>query len=455
MSSIQRKVTRSLIRSVIKSTKRGIIYNDDGEPTQPSDWISDPAFAVNGVYPTFWADFINNRYAVNDAAVPITDILTVTRSTTKNVFNSSGELESVAINTPAFDHDPVTLEPLGLLVEEQRTNICPHSDAPFTNWPVLSASKSAAGSNFLGYFTNGAVISSTGAVWNGLTVSGMGWSSGVVLSWSLFVKSGTSNKVRVYLKASTGHESVLEGTLGGALTSVDATAGVITYTSNIAVDGGYIYNGTFTPNTTTAIGTVIITPASTVSGETVVFYGFQLEAGAFPTSFISTGAGAVTRGADSVVNNASNVIPFADWYNQVEGCLFTEAKAAYNTATTARRVAEISDGTTNNRWLHNIEVSAGNNLSIFVGSGASSQFSNVSALTSNEFRKFASALKTDGAYAIGGSIIATDGTVTIPASVTQLNIGQSYSGNRINGWIKSIRYYPARITNLELVRITT
>lgn len=183
-------------------------------------------------------------------------------------------------------------------------------------------------------------------------------------------------------------------------------------------------------------------------------WGSSVESAPFPSSYIATAGSSVTRSADIVVNNASNVIPFSSWYNQVEGCLFTESKAAYNTATTARRIAEISDGSLNNRWFHNIEGSAGNNVSIFVNSGGVTQFSNASSLTSNEFRKFASSVKTDGAYAIGGSI-ATDATVTMPASVNQLNIGQSYSGNRINGWVKSLRYYPARISNSELQRITT
>lgn len=415
-------------------------------------WYSDEK--ADGINPTLFLDFVNNRYAANDAAVPITDILTVTRSTTKNVFNSSGELESVAIDTPAFDHDPVTFAPLGLLVEEQRTNICPRSGTPFTNWTVLSASKSAAGSNFLGYFTDGAIISSTGAVWNGLTVSGISWSSGVVLSWSLFVKSGTSNKVRVYLIASSGVESVLEGTLGGALTSVDATAGVITYTSNIAVDGGYIYNGTFTPNTTTAGGKVIITPASAVSGETVIFYGFQLEAGAFPTSFISTTTGAVTRGADSVINNASNVIPFADWYNQVEGTVYVDFEIKPILSGSFPRIVSI-DNTATSEMISIQQRNTGTGLKFEVVDGGSGQvsISITNALVGRQ--KLAAALKlNDFGISFDGAATSIDTSGTMPTP-TRMTIGLGVGGLNMTGWIKSLRYYPARITNSEIERITT
>lgn len=415
-------------------------------------WYSDEK--ADGINPTLFLDFVNNRFAVNDVVAPFSDLFTFTRSTTKNVFNSSGVLESVAIDTPAFDYDPVTLEPLGLLVEEQRTNLCLRSDTPFTNWVTVASTVTASASNFLG-FTNGAHVASNGADWHRKEIGDTPWTSGTTYAWTLFVKAGTGGKILINLRDVTAaKETRITGTLGATLTVSATAAGAATVTQQLAVQGGYILTGTFTPNSTTVFGNIGVGPNSNTSGDSINVYAAQLEAGAFPTSYIPTTTGAVTRGADSVVNNASNVIPFADWYNQVEGCLFTEAKAAYNTATTARRVAEISDGTTNNRWINNIEGSAGNNLSVFVNSGGVTQFSGVSALTPNEFRKFASAIKTGGSYAIEGVIIGTDVTVTMPASVSQLNIGQSNGANRINGWIKSLRYYPARITNSELERIT-
>jgi hypothetical protein len=49
--------------------------------------------------------------------------ITFTRASTATRTNSSGLIETVAINAPRFDYDPVTLAPLGLLIEEQRTNL--------------------------------------------------------------------------------------------------------------------------------------------------------------------------------------------------------------------------------------------------------------------------------------------------------------------------------------------
>ena len=49
--------------------------------------------------------------------------VTFTRTTTATRTNSSGLIESVAINGPRFDYNPTTLAPNGLLIEEQRTNL--------------------------------------------------------------------------------------------------------------------------------------------------------------------------------------------------------------------------------------------------------------------------------------------------------------------------------------------
>ena len=49
-----------------------------------------------------------------------------TRTTTGTYVNSSGVIASAAIDAARFDYDPATLDPRGLLLEEQRTNIVLH-----------------------------------------------------------------------------------------------------------------------------------------------------------------------------------------------------------------------------------------------------------------------------------------------------------------------------------------
>lgn len=50
-------------------------------------------------------------------------LVTFTRSSTATRINSAGVMETVGTNVPRFDHDSETLQPLGLLVEEARTNL--------------------------------------------------------------------------------------------------------------------------------------------------------------------------------------------------------------------------------------------------------------------------------------------------------------------------------------------
>ena len=74
---------------------------------------------------------------------------------------------------------------------------------------------------------------------------------------------------------------------------------------------------------------------------TTLFWGAQLEAGSFATSYIPTVASQVTRAADQ----ASIVAPnFAPWYNQSEGTLVAEFSSFMPTAA-SQFAWTISNGT--------------------------------------------------------------------------------------------------------------
>jgi hypothetical protein len=49
--------------------------------------------------------------------------ITFTRATTATFTGSNGLIQTAAIDAPRFDYNPTTLAPLGLLIEEQRTNL--------------------------------------------------------------------------------------------------------------------------------------------------------------------------------------------------------------------------------------------------------------------------------------------------------------------------------------------
>lgn len=107
---------------------------------------SEYAVALQNAYRQFPAknstldiDFVNNRQRVAGVYGAALDGVTFTRSTTGTYFDSAGVLQTAAINAPRFEYDPVSLRPLGLLIEESRANILLNSDTGTTQSVTVSA----------------------------------------------------------------------------------------------------------------------------------------------------------------------------------------------------------------------------------------------------------------------------------------------------------------------------
>ena len=62
-------------------------------------------------------------------------LINFTRGSNKNIFDAGGTLRQLGNDVFATDHDPVTGAPLGLLIEEARTNLSLHSEE-FFNDPI-------------------------------------------------------------------------------------------------------------------------------------------------------------------------------------------------------------------------------------------------------------------------------------------------------------------------------
>ena len=69
----------------------------------------------------------------------LSDIVKVSRSTGGGRFNSSGVYEWVGNDVPRLDYGPVTLQPLGILIEEQRTNLLLNSATLATQSRTVTA----------------------------------------------------------------------------------------------------------------------------------------------------------------------------------------------------------------------------------------------------------------------------------------------------------------------------
>lgn len=192
---------------------------------------------------------------------------------------------------------------------------------------------------------------------------------------------------------------------------------------------------TFTPT----VGVLVVTVSGSVTNA-------QLEAGAFPTSYIPTTTATVTRAADVASITGSN---FSSWYNQTEGTVFFEG---INPAISTTAFA-VSDGSTNNR----LQMESGTNSRIArVVSGGTTQAANSIAYTYGTSQRFAISYATGSInFANAGTLGTEDTSATIP-TVDQARIGANPTGaNPLNSTIKRLTYWPVRLANTTLQSITT
>jgi hypothetical protein len=311
------------------------------------------------IRPTLLLDFASTK--------KLDSRVTFTRASTATVINELGVLQVVASGVPRFDHDPVTGESLGLLMEESRTNL---------------------------------LLNSATLVTQNVTVTAVAYS--------------------------------LSFYGAGAVTLSGTTTGTVTGS------GAYPLRSTLT--FTPTAGTLTLT----VSGSCT---DAQLESGGNITSVIPTTSSQVTRAADSALMTGVN---FSSWYRQDEGTLFVTSETKSNAS--FLRIASITNGTSsvNERY---ISESVGTARAFIVQPSGSIAFTGASW---NGFGYAALSYKTlDSAFSFNGSLLPNSSE--IPSTVLNtLSIGSFVSGSSIlNGTIKKLAFYPKRLSNIELVGLTS
>jgi hypothetical protein len=92
---------------------------------------------VAGAAPSLDQRFAENRSLVD--AVSGQNLITFTRASDGTYVDSDGLIKTAGTDVPRFDHDPVTGECLGLLVEEQRTQLLELTDTLATQTKTVAA----------------------------------------------------------------------------------------------------------------------------------------------------------------------------------------------------------------------------------------------------------------------------------------------------------------------------
>jgi len=360
-------------------------------------------------------------------------------------------------NVPRIEYD-ADRNRLGLLIEEARTNLLLYSEVvDGTGWADVGSTSTNLTDDALGVW-DGVSIASGGQVFHRLNADDdIAVTTGDVLTFRVWVKAGTSNRLRVNLREfDTVTASRVSGEFG-SLSATNNSAGPITSVKEEDWGNGIVaVSGTITVNFTGDLE-FSIGPDSAVSGETVIAYAAQVEAGSFATSYIGTSGATATRSAD-----VASIPTSAFGYNSKVGAGgtviadFQSDKWQYGTA--FYRVWEF-DGSLNNGLFHasanpnqfryRLNDSSGNAVL-----GASTM--GAVTATASAGAKIAISYKPNdfAVYANGFQFETDNAGVFASELVTQIGLGGGGFGTSANGHLKSIQYYPRRLTNAQLQRLT-
>lgn len=382
--------------------------------------------------------------------------ITFTRGSAATYFDQFGTLTIAGTNAPRLDYNPATLEPRGLLIEESRANLATYSGvmsnaAGWTAQENLSVASVATANPFGVTNVTQCTTSAGGSGYLDKTVS---YTSGTTYTFSVYAKASSTSSFTILLYGSSfnGGGANVTGTYNlstGIATSTGSPAGV----GMVAIGGGWYRCWLTQAATVTSSNTNQFIRLNNAS-ESVFVFGAQIEAGAFPTSYIPTTTTALTRAAD-----VANVNTLAPWYNATEGTLYVQAQDMSDAAhgTSQPRAASLNDTTTNNTIdISRIPASAQGRARIDVG-GANQFNSLTTAWPLATQAKVALAYKAnDYAACLGGGTVVTNTASSLIPTVTALSIGdiRTTVSNHWVGWIQRVAYYPRRLTNAELQAIT-
>lgn len=265
--------------------------------------------------PTLVLDFERqkcHRYSPSTGfgETPLNTFMTFARNSTATYTGPDGLIKTAAANEARYDYDPLTGECKGLLVEEQRTNLLTYSSnlekKPLTWCRALPfATKSPDG-----YLLGAKLIADTTNAQHRVEQS-----STVVIGTqytaSVFAKAGELSQIQLRT-ANDLVSFVFDLSSGTATNQGSVGTGGITSVGN----GWYLCWCCYAPTLTTAYtrvnllqgGSNIFT-GDNMSG--VYLFGLQLEAGAFPTSYIPTPAVFSARASTATYLDANGVVQTA------------------------------------------------------------------------------------------------------------------------------------------------
>jgi hypothetical protein len=373
-----------------------------------------------------------------------------TRASSGTVVNKAGLIETVGNGIPRIDFLGNTQGALKL--EPQRTNLVTYSeDFADAYWGKGSTTVSSNASISLDGTLNADLIYPNASGTTKFSVGIDKVTSGLSTSErinSVFVKS--NNWQWIYLLDPSGFKSVWFDVINGVVGTQEANSvGTIEdygngwfrcSISSHLTSVNYNYTGVYFSD---ANGSSVCTNNST---DGVYLWGSQVEEN-YVSSYIPTNGSAVTRLADS----CSQTVPDGV-IGQTEGTMFFEAKI--NTQGTYTGLS-LSDNTTNNEVI--IRFTTQDRIEYYLRSGGTQPIGGgTTAFDTDDYVKVAFAYKSgDSAFYVNGTQVITSTTTTMPVSLSSLKFSRGNNTGVFEGRTKDLRVYNTRLTDQELIALTS
>ncbi|MNJ39675.1 hypothetical protein D3C77_345530 [compost metagenome] len=395
--------------------------------------------------------FTSATYLLKQQSVPFNSLINFTRASTGTYFDAAGVLQTAAADAPRFEFD-ASGAPLGLLFEQQRTNsYLFNQDLNNAYWGKAAGSMSAAGVvggmpifRFTPDTSNvGHLVSRALSMPAGSTVN---------LSW---VAKADGYK-RLSVRVAPG------GTLVGRVV-FDVQDGFIAQNNaGITADIRPVGNGLFRFSVTFPLGAGVngasanLEVANDINGLTFAGDGVSSVLLSCPqaendsmSSIIKTEGSAVTRAADLAF------VPTGDWLQAGEGTLFAEV--AHDVPTIESATAVLGTTSTVGRATLWLLPSARASSHVVTDGGATVFLSTLGPTLSNGqvIKQALAYAKNQFQFSADGVVSPLDAAGDLP-TINRLVLGaRGVSAQHMQGYIRRIRYYPRRLSESELVALTS
>jgi len=383
--------------------------------------------------------------------------ITFSRTTTGTYMDANGLIVTAPADAPRFDHRYVNgeIESLGLLVEEERSNLFTRSEEITT-----------------AYFGGGGTIG-TDTILNPYGISSSvsyvttservrlfnadGYST---LAFSFFSKKRFGGLERDYAYIEIFQVAVGGGSLQAYYFNYDGNNSDGTYVKDVKTEqypnGWYRFSCRLVARSDYNGGTFSTTSRVDIEGgySDNYVWGIQVEAASFATSYMPTSGSTATRNPDNVSMTGDN---FSDWYNQSEGSILWRGTIdslpisgsrifqIYNSSTDTGKMAISVE----NNGLMYMRVRKTNETTQTYGLGTVSYGSEYKISLGVDGSSLCLAVNDEIKTTISDSFILSSSDTLIFTDLRDLGGARKFT-TRHTG----LSYYPTRLTNAQLQTLT-